>query len=81
MLIREAYYIGTSVHSFRSGEPAKIIGVKTFYREDLHPVVCFNIVYGDGKEDWCPVSDFDNYKLLADNEIRNGYTEVQKGRL
>lgn len=68
--VKDAYYVGTHQYSFRSEEVAKVVGLNTIYRDDLPPRVCFHIVFADGKEDWCPVEDVENYRLLTSDEIK-----------
>lgn len=74
--LEDAYYVGTSIHSYRYGEPARIVGIKTLYVEN-RTAVCFHIVFADGKDDWCPVSDYENYKVLTDKEVELSYREKQ----
>jgi hypothetical protein len=67
-----AYYVGTSQYSFRSGELAVILGVETYYLADkIRP--CFKVQYADGKTDYCPVEDLDNYKIIPASEVRLKY--------
>lgn len=73
--LEDAYYVGTNIHSYRYGEPAKIVDVKTLYIEN-RVAVCFHIVFADGKDDWCPLSDYENYKILTDKEVTVSYSEV-----
>lgn len=75
-LLEDAYYVGTNAHSYRSLEPARIVGIKTVYTEN-RVSVCFHIVFADGKDDWCPVSDYENYKVLTDKEVELSYREKQ----
>jgi len=63
------YYIGTDPHSFRSGEPAEIIDVMLYERDNGVKVPCFHINFADGKEDWAPISDFGTYKVVSYEEI------------
>lgn len=71
----DGYYVGTHHYSYRSGEPARIVGVKTFYSNGKPERVCFHVVYADGKDDWCPVSDIQSYKLLTDKEVKVSYSQ------
>lgn len=68
--IEDAYYVGTHQYSFRSGEVARVVGLKTVYRDDFPPRVCFHVIFADGKDDWCPVEDTENYKLLTAEEVK-----------
>ena len=69
---KDAYYVGTHKYSFRQGEPAKIVGIKTVFRdkENFPSRVCFHVVYADGFEDWCPIEDSENYKIFTSEEIK-----------
>lgn len=71
--MKPAYYVGTNSHSYRQGEPALILEVVTFDRQDKSSTVCFRVKYGDGKEDFCPISDYDNYKVLCFDDVRQAY--------
>jgi hypothetical protein len=70
---RYTYYVGTNIHSFRSGEAAIIRSIQTYKTSLMGDVICFYVEYADGVTDWCPVSDTSNYKLLKDNEIKFCY--------
>lgn len=67
-----AYYVGTHHYSFRQGEPAEIISVATIYNGQ-NVNVCFYVKYADGRHDYCPVSDTENYVILTDKQVRLGY--------
>ena len=68
--IKDAYYVGTHQYSYRMGEVARVVGASTIYRDELPPRVCFHVVFADGKEDWCPVEDIENYILLTSDEVK-----------
>jgi len=75
----KAYYIGTNSHSFRQGEPAEIIGVVTYYPDLMgEPRVCFHLRYGDGFEDYSPISDKQNYIILTADKIKNSYSVKER---
>ena len=74
--LEDAYYVGTSIHSYRSLEPARIVAVKTLYVENRCSV-CFHIVFADGKDDWVPLSDKENYRVLTNKEVQLSYKEKQ----
>lgn len=73
--LEDAYYVGTSIHSYRSLEPARIVAVKTIYVKDRCSV-CFHIVFADGKDDWVPVGDYGSYKILTDKEVQLSYKDL-----
>ncbi len=59
----KAYYTGTHRHSFRTGQPAEILGVVWTGPENRPARACFHIRYPDGAEDFCAISDTSNYTL------------------
>jgi hypothetical protein len=71
MKTKKAYYVGTSLYSFRRDEAAEIIGVLTCYPDKYEPTICYHVRYADGFEDYCPISDTNAYKLLQDMEVYN----------
>ena len=77
MELKNAYYVGIHQYSFRSGEPAKIEGIY-FYTDDVisNPVACFKLTYADGAEDYCPISDIQNYKIISENVVRSSFAET-----
>lgn len=77
MKTNRAFYVGTHHYSFRNGEPAEILGVETCFPENHEATICFHIIYHDGKEDWCPVSDVENYKLLREDQVIKAYKEKE----
>jgi hypothetical protein len=67
----KAYYIGTHPNSYRSGEAGEILSVITFIPaagKDLAKV-CFHVRFSNGEEDYMPVSDFVNYKIMMPDEL------------
>jgi hypothetical protein len=69
MNITEAYYIGTHPDSFRSGEAAKIEGVVFADSASSERRACFQVKYGDGRIDYSPISDVNNYRLVSGRDI------------
>lgn len=65
------YIVGTHHYSFRSGEAALILGVTIQNAEKPRP--CYHVEYADGKHDFIAIEDYQNYKLVMPNEIRNAY--------
>ena len=67
----KAYFVGTHPNSYRMGEAAEILGVVTFIpaagKDLTRP--CFHVRYLDGKEDYTPVSDRDNYKIVCQSDL------------
>ena len=54
---------GTHAHSFRSGEWAKIMTVKMCAPNGLVARPAFKCIYEDGRVDYIPVSDTENYEI------------------
>lgn len=70
----KAYLVGTSIHSYRQGEPAAITGVVIVTpgptpntQHQSRP--CFSIRFSDGTVDYIAISDSDNYKIVTMNQI------------
>lgn len=75
---QKAYYQGTHHNSFRSGELAEIIGLVYINKEDEKPMearACFHVKYSDGKEDYTPICDRQNYSLYPQESVTMGYKE------
>lgn len=73
MKLDKAYFVGISKHSFRAGTPAEIIGI-IMVSIEVHPTPRpnFHIRFSDGTEDYVPIIDSDNYKLITFTDIING---------
>jgi hypothetical protein len=67
----KAYYVGTHRYSFKSGDPAEIVGVKMVTPELEEQRLCYHIRWSDGCEDFVPVSD-NTYKIIGFNDIVSG---------
>jgi len=69
----KAYLIGTHKYSSKSGIPAEIIGVEFIKPEgDLNVRLCYHIQWADMVEDWIPISDNSNYKIVSFDDILQG---------
>jgi hypothetical protein len=73
MKTEKAYYIGTHHYSYRVGEAAEILGVSTCTPIGGLPRTCYHIKFKDGKEDYCPLSEIGNYKILTHEEVREQF--------
>ena len=69
MLIDKAYYVGAHRYLLKSGIPAEIIGVHMVTPEDLDPRLYYHIRWADLTEDWVPIADSDNYKIISFEDI------------
>lgn len=69
MEVDEAYLVGEHHHSFRCGEPAKIIGVRFVKPLDAEWRFCYLIEFPDGVIDHAPVSD-----------VEKGFYSIVRGR-
>ncbi len=68
----EAYLVGVHKHSFRSGRPARIIGVHVVTRKDGKPKPCYHIRWADQVEDLVAIEDSANYKIISFEDIIAG---------
>lgn len=50
------FYSGKSVHSFRSGERADVLGIVRAVGKYDH--LCWHVRYADGVEDYVPIIDY-----------------------
>ena len=66
-----AYYIGTNLHSFRPNIPAEIVGVEWVSPVEKESRLCYHIRWADSTEDWAPISDSENYKIITFQDILN----------
>jgi len=65
----KVYYVGINNNSFRSNEPAKIIGIYNVKPKGLEERPCYKIKYADNKIDYCPIEDYSNYRIISGNNI------------
>lgn len=74
MIVKDVYYIGKGHHSYRRGEPARVIGVKmvTPDAEGATERLCYHVRYEDGTEDYCVIGDTNNYSIVTMEDILNG---------
>ena len=56
-------YVGTHEHSFRRNEIAELLE-PVFVHSGNTPILCYHIKFKDGKEDYVPICDKENYTLL-----------------
>jgi hypothetical protein len=79
----DAYLVGIHRYSYRSGEPAKIIGVVMYTpgssgdSDDYIERPCYHIIFPDGVEEYTPVSDLLNYAIISEDDVeRNNIPPV-----
>ena len=72
MIRDKAYFVGIHRYSNKSGKPAEIIGVEMVTPQGLEPRLCYHIQWSDMVEDWVPVCDTSNYKIISFTDILNG---------
>ena len=68
----KAYFVGIHRYSNKSGKPAEIIGVEMVTPQGLEPRLCYHIEWSDKTEDWVPVHDTSNYKVISFTDILEG---------
>lgn len=64
----KAYLVETSNGAFRKGVPAEVLNLVFFKREDRTLRLCYHVRFKDGKEDYTPVCDTDNHKVITKEE-------------
>lgn len=72
----KAFIIGTHRNSFRSGEPAEVLGLSFVTPPGDYPRPCYHIRFADGKEDYTAVLDVSNYELITEPECFGETPEV-----
>lgn len=72
MIRDEAYLVGIHRYSYKSGKPARIIGVDIITPEKGKPRPCYHIEWADKTEDWMPIEDNVNYKIIGFEDILAG---------
>jgi hypothetical protein len=69
----DAYFVGMHRYLFKSGVPAKIIGVEMITPKGLPQRLCYHIRWTDAAEDWVPVEDHNKtYKIISFEDILAG---------
>lgn len=68
----KAYLVGVHRYSKRGGEPAEIIGVEMVTPKNNTSRLCYHIMWADKEEDWLPVADSENYKIISFEDIKAG---------
>jgi len=71
MVRDEAWIIPQSIHAYKEGEPARVVGVEFITPENYPTRLCYHLRWPDQSEDWIPVSDVDgeSYKLVSLSEL------------
>ncbi|MFA6445651.1 MAG: hypothetical protein WCW14_00155 [Candidatus Paceibacterota bacterium] len=66
------YLVHTHRHGFRAGKPAKILGVRFVTPKGHAGRVCYHVRFRDGKEDFVPLADQNNFKIISAADVRDG---------
>lgn len=69
-----AFIKSTARGMYRTGEIARIVGIRTLQPKGSPARIVYEVEYADGKMDAIPVAPSDNYQLLTAKEVV--YTEV-----
>lgn len=69
---QKAFLVGTHMYSFRAGKPAEIIGVQFLTPTNEDPRACYHLRFEDGEEDFTPISDARNFKIISEEDVRLG---------
>ena len=72
----KAYFVGVHKFSHKSGVPAEILGIIWVTPDGLEPRLCYHIQWADRCEDWVPISDTANYKVISFSDILAGKIPV-----
>ena len=72
MTREKAYFVGVHRYSNKSGKIAEIIGVEIVTPKGLEPRLCYHIQWSDKTDDWVPVHDKLNYKIISFTDISEG---------
>ncbi len=74
MKVEAAYLVGTHPDMFQAGKPARILGVETVSPGNgkLEPRVCYHLLFANGEEDWIPLSESANFKIISKHEFDRG---------
>jgi len=73
MIVGKAYYVGIHRYSFKTGKPAEIIGVGIVTPDKGRSRLCYHIIWADDQsEDWVPIDDTANYKIISFDDILLG---------
>ena len=65
---QNVYFVGIHKYSYKAGEPALVLGVKSVQKEDGTEEICYHLKYEDDCEDYSPICDNNNYKLISEQE-------------
>lgn len=62
------YIVGVHLYCFRPGDPAQILDSVLYSSDNLSNRPCLHVIFSDGVEDYIPISDLDNYRILKTEE-------------
>jgi hypothetical protein len=68
----KVYLVGIHRYSYKAGIPGEIIGADMIYNEELHSEnghICYHVKWSNGDEDWVPIYDNKNYKIITFKDI------------
>lgn len=72
--VEKVFLVGSRLYSFCAGEPCEVTGVAFVTPEGLEPrsCYCYKIRTPGSEEDFVPISDSDNYKLISEADVAEG---------
>ncbi len=73
MTFDKAYLISTHEMSFRRGKPAEIIGLIWVQPDNFENRLCYHVKWSDSVEDWVPLKDSGNFKIVSFSDIVKNY--------
>lgn len=66
MHVQPALIAGIHPHTFRSGQPAHVVGIAIVRPDETAAArPCFVVAFPDGQTDYFPISDIENYRFLS----------------
>jgi len=72
-MIIKAFLVGIhSSGSFRPGKPAEILGVVFITPTNSEERPCYHVKFDDGTEDFVPLSDAKNFKIISKKDVEAG---------
>lgn len=69
---QKAFLVATNLGFFRAGEAAEIVGVEFVTPKGHDSRACYRVRFHDGKVDWVPLSDTQNFKIISEGELWAG---------
>ena len=70
---QKAFLVGTHRYSYHAGEAAEILGVVFFTPPEKYDcIACYYVRFGNGDEDYIPLSDSKNFEIISEQYVLAG---------